>query len=129
MRFRRNVTDDGVEISNELASIARENVTKSAGWLKCSKIEIVTCDATLFQLPPATSIIYFYNPFYGRVLESVLLNIRQFAGTLTRPLLITDWKGNLAAKITTRPIPAPMSTNTCSAGLIWSAWMIAWNVE
>lgn len=65
--FRRVV---GVEVSSELASIARRNVRGRAN------IEIVEADAAAFPIPTDAGVFFFYNPFFGTVLDRVLENIR-----------------------------------------------------
>ena len=65
--FRRVV---GVEISSELASIARRNAQGRPN------VEIVEADATAFSIPGDVGVFFFYNPFYGTVLDRVLENIR-----------------------------------------------------
>ena len=65
--FRRVV---GVEVSSELASIARRYVRGRAN------IEIVEADASVFPIPTDAGVFFFYNPFFGTVLDRVLENIR-----------------------------------------------------
>jgi precorrin-6B methylase 2 len=65
--FRRVI---GVEVSSELASIAKRNVRARAD------IEIVEADASVFPIPTDAGVFFFYNPFFGTVLDRVLENIR-----------------------------------------------------
>ena len=61
----------GVEISGELAEIARKNLAK----LKISDVEIVCCDATEFHELDDYNYIYLFNPFPCPVLRAVMENI------------------------------------------------------
>jgi len=72
-RFRKVI---GIDISEKLNDLARENVRNALTRLKCRDVEIFTTNATQFALPPDVTVIYFFNPFCGDVLERVLCNIR-----------------------------------------------------
>ena len=65
----------GVDISPQLNDIARKNIDRSLKRLKCKDIQIITSDATLFEIPKDVTVIYFYNPFRGEVLQRVMTNI------------------------------------------------------
>jgi SAM-dependent methyltransferase len=71
--FRRVI---GIEISSELADRARRNVDQLRAKLRCQDVEILTCDATTFEVPTDVTTLYFNNPFAGSLLTSVLNNIR-----------------------------------------------------
>jgi len=66
----------GIDIAAQLNDLARENVRKALPHLKCRHVEIVTADATQFEVPPEVTMIYFFNPFCGEVLSRVLRSIR-----------------------------------------------------
>jgi precorrin-6B methylase 2 len=78
----------GVEISEALNSIARANVTRSKGRLKCNNIELHTTDAVSFMIPTNVTLIFFFNPFSGQTLDSVLKNIMSSLRTVRRELRI-----------------------------------------
>jgi len=65
----------GVDIDPDLVERGKYNIGRARG-LKC-RAHIVCCDAALFDLPPDTSIVYFRNPFSGKVLAAVLENVRK----------------------------------------------------
>lgn len=65
----------GIELSAELAAIARRNVQRARAKLRCPDIEILTCSADAYVIPPAPLTIFFWNPFAGEILERVLENI------------------------------------------------------
>jgi len=61
----------GVEISRDLAEIARKNLAR----LKISHVEIVCCDAMEFLALDDYNYVYMFNPFPCSVLHSVMENI------------------------------------------------------
>jgi SAM-dependent methyltransferase len=73
MRSYRRVI--GVEVSAKLATVARNNVARVEGRLRCPA-EIVTTDATVFDVPDDANVFLFNNPFRGAVFGKVLENIR-----------------------------------------------------
>ena len=74
--FRRVI---GVEISDQLQSIARQNIERARPKLACKDIELVTCDASAYEIPDDVIAIYFFNPFYPSVLSSYLDEHSRFA--------------------------------------------------
>lgn len=70
--FRRVV---GVELSAELAEVARRNIEGRRGQFVCPDVSVVTCDATDFEVPDDVTVAYFYNPFRGRIFEAVVENL------------------------------------------------------
>lgn len=83
--FRRVI---GVELSDQLSEMARENLTRAARRLKCQDTSVVNGDATQFPVPPDVSVIFFYNPFHGPVLNQVLGEIRKSLQGHPRPMQI-----------------------------------------
>ena len=68
--FRRVL---GVEISSELAAVARANVTRYRSPPDLlAPIEIVNADVTTFQLPAGDILVHLYHPFETPVTEAVL---------------------------------------------------------
>jgi 16S rRNA G966 N2-methylase RsmD len=72
--FRRVI---GIELSSDLNEIANRNITSARTKLQCKNIELVTQDATRFQVPHEATIIFFYCPFRGEMLRTVLENVRR----------------------------------------------------
>lgn len=66
----------GIELSPELAVRARANLSRCKERLKCKNIEILSIDATRFEVPTDATTFYFNNPFAGTILTKVLDNIR-----------------------------------------------------
>jgi hypothetical protein len=67
-----------VELSDELARIAQQNVTR---WNRVKrpkvKIRVVQEDAMKFQWPRAPLLIYLYNPFACSLVERMAENIAE----------------------------------------------------
>ena len=83
--FRRVV---GVEICPELSGIARANVRRAARHLRCQDVEIITGDAAEFGCPQEATVLHFFDPFAGSVLERVIDHVRASLDVLPRPLTI-----------------------------------------
>jgi SAM-dependent methyltransferase len=76
----------GVEISEELNDIARENVERVRDKLRCPRVEIVTADLTQYKLPDEVTHAYMYNPVTGPLFEAVLSNVLASLDRRPRPL-------------------------------------------
>jgi cyclopropane fatty-acyl-phospholipid synthase-like methyltransferase len=70
--FRRVI---GVEISPELAEIARAGLAARRHQHRCRDVEIVVADVTEFQVPDDLTIGYFFDPFSNEVFDAVLRGI------------------------------------------------------
>ncbi|MFL6351128.1 MAG: class I SAM-dependent methyltransferase [Bryobacteraceae bacterium] len=71
--FKRVV---GIELSETLTRIARENIQTYGNERKCHDIQCICADATNFTLPPEPIVLYLFNPFQGRVMDRMLENIK-----------------------------------------------------
>lgn len=71
--FRRVL---GVEIDPNLAESARENVRRAAHLLRCPNVEVVTADAADFGCPDDATVLHFFDPFAGVILERVIESVR-----------------------------------------------------
>jgi len=78
----------GVELSPELSAIARRNIHRAQPRLRCRDVEVITCSADAYVIPPAPLTIFFWNPFGGEILERVLDNIRESHRERPRPIRI-----------------------------------------
>jgi tRNA G46 methylase TrmB len=65
----------GVEISEELNAVARENVARAGDGLRCQRVELVTADVVDFEIPDDMTHAYFYYPFFGETFRRVVDNI------------------------------------------------------
>jgi hypothetical protein len=80
---------EGVEFSPEIHKIAEANIRRYRGRRRCSGIvRSVLKDATAFELPPIPLVLYFFHPFVGPVLTSVVENIRHSAATHPREIFV-----------------------------------------
>lgn len=68
--FRRVV---GVELSPELAHVARANLARAPR--SCGEVEVVCADVKDYGLPDDVTIIYMYNPFRGEIFSRALAAI------------------------------------------------------
>jgi SAM-dependent methyltransferase len=69
--FRRII---GIEISDRLLAIAQKNLD-TMRHKRCECVELLHMDATPYVVPEDVNLIYFYNPFTGQVLHTVVSNI------------------------------------------------------
>ena len=62
----------GVEVSPELAEIARNVLAERSHQHRCRNVEIVVSDVKEFPVPDDFTIGYFFRPFGDKTLEAVL---------------------------------------------------------
>jgi hypothetical protein len=68
----------GVEFSSELHKTAERNIRSyRRANVRCRAVRSVCQDATQFRLPSVPLVLYFFNPFYGPVLDQVVANIKR----------------------------------------------------
>ena len=67
--FRRVI---GVEVSPELAEIARTGLATREHRHRCDNVEIVVADVRDFRVPDDFTVGYFFRPFGDETLEAVL---------------------------------------------------------
>lgn len=84
-QFQRVV---GIELSTYLADIARDNLGRLAKRFACCPSEVITGDATSYDLPDDVTAIFLFNPFKGEVLKSVVRKIEQSLQRRPRSLLV-----------------------------------------
>jgi SAM-dependent methyltransferase len=84
--FRRIV---GLEFAPSLAETARRNLKSYRGrGQKCTAIEVITVDATEYELTPEPQVLYFYSPFARSVLDQIMQNIEDSLQRSPRELLV-----------------------------------------
>jgi SAM-dependent methyltransferase len=66
----------GIEISPELSQEAGDNVRASRTAHRCGSLQIITGDAADYQVPDATTAIFFGNPFGGNLMRRVISGIK-----------------------------------------------------
>jgi SAM-dependent methyltransferase len=60
----------GLELSAELAEVARRNIERNRARLRCTDVEIVVADARQWPIPDDVTIVYLFNPFRGAIFET-----------------------------------------------------------
>ena len=75
----------GVELSPELAELARRNVARQRR-LRTHDVEIVQADAASWSLPEDATIVYMHNPFLGDLFGRVLERLVEHVDRSGRPL-------------------------------------------
>lgn len=93
--FRR-VT--GLELSEALAAEARANLARMR-WRRTRTAEIIVGDARAYEVPDDVGVIYFFHPFVGEVLRTVMGRMRASLTRAPRPLHVVyfnngdfDWE-------------------------------------
>jgi hypothetical protein len=77
----------GVECSSELHEAALKNI-ECAKRIKCHNVKSVCMDAREFAIPESPCVFFFYNPFRGEIMETVLSHIRSSLACLPRPVFL-----------------------------------------
>jgi hypothetical protein len=78
----------GVELSEELNRVGRELIAGNRTRLACPVVELVTADATKWQVPDDVTYVYLYNPFTGEVFQQVIENVIASYDRLPRALTV-----------------------------------------
>lgn len=71
--FRRCI---GIELSPDLHRVAQQNLQNARARLRCKEVELLNMDATHYIPADDVSVFFLFNPFKGKVLATVLENIR-----------------------------------------------------
>ena len=75
----------GVELSPEVAQVARHNVAQLRRYLRCRDVEVVTADIVDFPIPNDLSIAFCYNPVRGVLFQRLLENLSESLARNPRP--------------------------------------------
>ena len=78
----------GVEFSEQLHEIAKDNLARSFSRRRAGSVELLLQDAREYTPPPGNCIIYMSNPFRENVMRTVLDNLRRFFGTQPAQLYV-----------------------------------------
>ena len=68
-RFKRVI---GVELSPDLAELARANVERHRRRLRCKDVRIETTDALSWEVPDDLTVAYMFRPFTGAIFEGMV---------------------------------------------------------
>jgi hypothetical protein len=67
-----------LEFAPPLAETARRNLKSyRSRRQKCSQIEVITVDATEYELAAEPQVLYFYSPFARSVMDQIVQNIEK----------------------------------------------------
>lgn len=78
----------GVEISPQLNAVAQRNIEDNLDRLTCRNVELITADATEFEIPDDMTFAYFYSPFEGEVFRRVIGRVTESLDRNPRPLTL-----------------------------------------
>ena len=78
----------GVEFSPALHSIAEHNLVAYGGRKACGNIKLLCMNAAAFAIPEGPSVLFFFNPFKGRTLETVSRNIERSIEEKPRDIIV-----------------------------------------
>ena len=68
----------GVEFSQQLHEIAKDNLTRRSSHVRAGSVELLLQDAREYAPPPGNCVIYMSNPFRENVMRTVLDNLKRF---------------------------------------------------
>jgi predicted RNA methylase len=68
----------GVEFSQQLHEITKDNLARSSIRRQAGSVELLLQDAREYTPPPGNCIIYMSNPFRENVMRTVLDNLKRF---------------------------------------------------
>lgn len=88
----------GIDVSDQLLSLARKNVDAMRGR-KAGPIQLAVADAARYDIPDSVNLMYFYNPFHGEVLHRVVENIRRSFNRAPRPIHIVFFNNGHFEKV------------------------------
>lgn len=89
----------GVEVSEKLNRIAECNVKNMKQRLVCKNYEFVTSNALEYEIPATVTYIYLFNPFTYKVLQKVLLNIKDSIRQNPRNVILMYYNPKFAAEM------------------------------
>jgi hypothetical protein len=70
--FRRVI---GLELSERLNRIARDNLQRTRPRLRCQDVQIVSADVLEYELPDDVTVVFLNNPFTGPVFEAAVAKL------------------------------------------------------
>jgi SAM-dependent methyltransferase len=88
----------GIDISDRLIGLAQGNVD-GMRHRKAGEVRLVVADASRFEIPSGANLMYFYNPFRGRILDRVVDNIRASFELAPRSIYIVFFNNGRFDKI------------------------------
>ena len=86
----------GVELSTELADVARSNLSNRIGTGGVPEYQVIAGDAAGSPLPPEPLVVFLFNPFGEQTLSAVLDNLRESLADAPRPAFVAFMNPTLA---------------------------------
>ncbi len=84
----------GVEFSDALNIIARNNIQQARRNLKCKNVVVITADAMNYLPSEEVTVFFLFNPFDNEILENVLAKIKASLVAKPREVKIIYQRGN-----------------------------------
>lgn len=78
----------GVELSDKLNSIAKDNLKKVKRRLVCKDVQIIAKDACHYEIPLDATVIFFFSPFGDESISKVMNNIHNSLTLAPRKLMV-----------------------------------------
>jgi precorrin-6B methylase 2 len=89
----------GVELASQLTRVGQEVMDSQRHRLRCQDIDLVTADATEYEIPGDVSVVYMADPFRGptfeRVIERLVESVNRNPRTVRLIYVIAHEKGKL----------------------------------
>ncbi|MEV0228343.1 methyltransferase domain-containing protein [Nonomuraea sp. NPDC050786] len=76
----------GVELSEELTEIAKENVRNMRVRRKCGEIQLIASDVLDYDIPDDVTVAFFNNPFRGKIFSEVIDRLVASVDRAPRPV-------------------------------------------
>jgi SAM-dependent methyltransferase len=76
----------GLDLDERASAVARSNALAAASRRRCRRIEVITADATAWNVPEDVMFIYLYNPFRDEVFRGMLDRVLESLDRRPRPL-------------------------------------------
>ena len=96
--FRRVL---GIEYDQTLFAAGTRNIESARRRLRCQDIELVHGDAVDYEVPPQTTVIFFFHPFGGATLERVVDRIEDSLQAHPRRMSIVHIHPRVEAEVFT----------------------------
>lgn len=78
----------GIDLSPELARIARNNLEQGRRKMVCNQVRIEVADAATFVIPDTVGTIFMYNPFRGVTMDRFMQNVLESFERLRREITV-----------------------------------------
>ncbi len=78
----------GVEVSRDLHNIAEDNIARNRSRFASRKVELICADVLEYAVPDDVTVVFLYNPFTGRVFQTVVERLVESVDRAPRPLRI-----------------------------------------